>query len=64
MRITKSELRARVHDHPITFGTERISSHGGLELVRLFLKQIDFSARVRAAMGEHGRGGDYGFVGM
>ena len=50
MRIPKSEIRARVHDLPIAFSEERISAHGGLELVRRFLDLIDFRSRVRVGM--------------
>ncbi len=62
MRISKRWIRARTRDLPITFSEERISSHGGLELVRRFLDRIDFRARVDAGMRGRGRGGDYGFT--
>ena len=62
MRISKSQIRARTRDLPITFSEERISSHGGLELVRRFFDLIDFRARVDDGMRGLGRGGDYGFT--
>ncbi len=62
MRISKSQIRARTRDYPITFSEERISSHGGLEFVRRFLDLIDFRARVDAGMRGLGRDGDYGFT--
>jgi len=62
VRISKSEIRARVHDLPITFSEERISAHGGLELVRRFLVTLDFRRRVHEAMKGHAGKGDYGFV--
>jgi hypothetical protein len=62
VRISKSQIRARTRELPITFSEERISSHGGLELVRRFLDLIDFRARVDDGMRGLGRGGDYGFT--
>ncbi len=62
MRISKSQIHARTRDLPITFSEERISSHGGLELVRRFFELIDFRVRVRDGMRGLGRGGDYGFT--
>ena len=64
LRISKSGLRARTRDTAITFSREQICSHGGLELVRHNLEQIDLRARVRKAMAGHGPEGDYGFVRM
>ena len=61
MRITKSEIRARTRDIPITFSQEKISAHGGLEFVRRFLGAIGFYERVQRAMRGQGRAGDYGF---
>ncbi len=62
MRISKRAIRARIQDLPITFSEERISAHGGLELVRGFLATLDFRRRVEKAMRGHGHEGDYGFV--
>ncbi len=62
MRISKRRIRARTRDLPITFSEERISSHGGLELVRRFFDLIDFRARVGDGMHGFGQGGDYGFT--
>jgi hypothetical protein len=64
VRISKSALRARPRDIAITFSDEQISSHGGLELIRLYFDQIDLRAQVRTAMAKHGPQGDYGFVHM
>ena len=63
MRLSKSAIRARVkRDLPITFSSERISAHGGLELFGRFLTP----ARHRPARGRGVRGtaldGDYGAV--
>ena len=63
MRITKSRIRARAGaDLPITFSDERISAHGGLELVRRFLETLAFRRRVADAVRGVGPEGDYGFV--
>jgi hypothetical protein len=63
VRITKSQIRARVRSEiPITFSEERISAHGGLELVRRFLETLDFRRRLAEATRGVGREGDYGFV--
>ena len=62
MRISKNQIRARTRDLPITFSAERISSHGGLELVRRFFDLIDLRSRVRDGMRGLGRDGDYGFT--
>ena len=64
MRISKSQIHARTRNLPITFSEERISSHGGLELIRRFFELIDFRVRVRDGMRGLGRGGDYGFTGI
>ena len=62
VRTSKNEIRARTRDLPITFSEERISSHGGLELVRRFFDLIDFHSRVRDGMRGPERDGDYGFT--
>jgi hypothetical protein len=63
VRIRKSQIRARVKgDLPITFSEERISAHGGLELVRRFLETLEFRRRLAEAVQGVGREGDYGFV--
>jgi hypothetical protein len=64
VRISKSEIRARTRDLPITFSSERISAHGGLEIVRRFFELIDLRGRVRDRMHGVGREGDYGFARM
>jgi hypothetical protein len=64
VRIPKREIRARVHDLPISFSEERISAHGGLELIRHFLTSIAFRDRVVKSMQGRAHGGDYGFANM
>lgn len=65
MRLSRSRIRARVkNDLPIVFSAEKISSHGGLELLRRFLVAIDFQGRVRAAFRDTPLDGDYGAVRM
>ena len=62
VRISKGEIRARIRDLPITFSEERISAHGGLELVRRFFELRGFRATVRACLQGQGHDGDYGFM--
>ena len=62
MRISKSAIRARTRDLPITFSNERISSHGGLEIVRHFFELIELRARVRDRLRGLVPDGDYGFT--
>ena len=51
MRLTKAQLRARIKGRlPITFSDERISSHGGLELVRLYLEGLGLRQRLEQAL--------------
>jgi len=64
VRISKSQIRARTRELPITFSGERISAHGGLEIVRRFFELIELRTRVRDRMRGVGPGGDYGFVRM
>jgi len=64
VRISKSAIRARTRDLPITFSEERISSHGGLEIVRHFFHLIDLRARVRDRLRGVLADGDYGNVRM
>jgi hypothetical protein len=63
VRIPKKQIRARFPaEVPITYSEERISSHGGLELVRRFFEHLGLRGRIRKAMGGLGPEGDYGFV--
>jgi hypothetical protein len=63
--LSKARIRARIKgDLPITFSTERISAHGGLELFRRYLVQIDLAGRVRRALGGWGLDTDYGVVSL
>ncbi len=64
MRISKSQILARTRDLPITFSSERISAHGGLEIVRRFFELIALRSRVRDCMRGVAPGGDYGFTRM
>jgi len=60
VRISRRSIRSRVKDQSITFGRDRISSHGGLEIFRLYLKAIRFGARIRDAVRGLGVDRDYG----
>ena len=61
MRLSKDRIRARIKsDLPITFGAERISAYGGLELVRRFVVALDLRRRLEATLRGAGVGGDYG----
>lgn len=63
MRLRKGRIRARVKARlPISFSSERISAHGGLELFRRYLETLDLSDRVRRALSGLGLEGDYGPV--
>lgn len=64
MRISKSQIRARTRELPITFSSERISSHGGLEIVRRFFEWIDLRSRMRDGLHGVVPDGDYGFTRM
>jgi hypothetical protein len=64
VRISKSEIRARTRDLPITFSDEKISSHGGLEIVRRFFGIIDLRTRVWDRLQGVLPEGDYGSVRM
>ena len=59
--MSKDRIRARIKsDLPITFGHERLSAYGGLELVRRFVDALDLRRRLDATLGGVGVGGDYG----
>ena len=48
MRIRKRSIRARVKgDLRISFTQERLSAHGGLEVIRRFLDRSGFIERLR-----------------
>jgi hypothetical protein len=65
VRLRKRDLRAPVKgDLDITFSEERISAHGGLEIVRRYLQAIDLPRRLRQALAPHGLDTDYGVVGL
>jgi hypothetical protein len=63
VRISRDRIRARVKgDLPITFSDERISAHGGLELLRRYLAAIDLPGRVRTLFRDTPLDGDFGGV--
>ena len=63
MRISRDRIRARVKGNlPITFSDEKISAHGGLELVRRYLAAIDLPRRLRALFRDTALDGDFGAV--
>lgn len=65
MRISKRQIRARCKsDLPLTFSDEKLSAHGGLELIRRYLGTIDFTARVQQALGGTEVDRDYGVTRM
>ncbi len=65
MRLSRHRIRARVkNDLPIVFSDEKISAHGGLELLRRFLVASDLQGRVRTAFRDTPLDGDYGAVRM
>jgi len=43
----------------LVFGSEQLSSYAGLEIVRGFLAQIDFSRRLRTHLAKHDLAGDF-----
>ena len=65
MRKSRSRIRARVKaDLPITFSDEKLSAHGGLELLRRYLVAIELPARLRALFRDTALDGDFGAVRM
>jgi hypothetical protein len=65
VRHRRSDLRAPVKgDFDVTFSDERISAHGGLELLRRYLVSLDLGRRLREALAPHGLHRDYGVAGM
>jgi hypothetical protein len=65
VRTSRSRIRARVKsDLPITFSDERISAHGGLELLRHYLAAIDLPGRLRALFRDTALDRDFGAVRM
>ena len=65
MRFSKRQLLASVKvDLPLTFSSERISAHGGLELFRRYFAAIDLAGQLRAALRGLSLRGDYGAVRM
>jgi hypothetical protein len=47
-------------DLPIEFGSEKLTSYAGLEVLTRFLRSIEFARRVCEAFARHPLGGDYG----
>jgi hypothetical protein len=63
MRLKVVRLRQVVKaDLAIEFSGERLTSYGGLELVRRYFRSIGLQARIRRAFRRHHLGGDYGCV--
>jgi len=63
VRISRSRIRARVKsDLPITFSDEKISAHGGLELLRRYLVARELPGRLRALFRDTALDGDFGAV--
>lgn len=59
MRIGKRGFEARIKgDLRIEFGDEELTSFAGLELVRRFLRSLDFAAELRRSEQKLGLGGD------
>jgi Transposase DDE domain group 1 len=60
MRLTVTRLwRAIKRELPIEFGSEQLTSYGGLELLRRYFQCIDLGSRIRCALTGQ-VGGDYG----
>ncbi len=65
MRRKKKDLHARVNGNlEIDFTSERLTSHGGLELMIRYLRMIRWSDQLRRRLGRWVSGGDYGTAGM
>jgi hypothetical protein len=63
MRLRIGRLRQVVkQDLPIEFTDERLTSYGGLELLRRYFHLIQLHQRIRHAFRAHRLGGDYGCV--
>jgi len=63
VRLSKRSIRAAVKsDLPITFSNEKISAHGGLELLRRYLAAIDLPGRLRGLFRDSALDGDFGAV--
>ena len=61
MRLKVARLRWVVkRDLAIEFGRERLSSYGGLELLRRYFQLLGLSGRIRQALRNCQLGGDYG----
>jgi hypothetical protein len=63
--MSRSRIRARVKgDLRITFSDEKLSAHGGLELLRRYLGAIDLPGRLRSLFRATELDGDFGAVRM
>jgi hypothetical protein len=61
MRLSVSSLRRVFNrDLRIEFGSEKLTSYAGLEVVARFLRRIEFARRLREAFKGCPQGGDYG----
>ena len=56
-------MQARVNGNlAVRFTAPGLTSFAGLELVRRFLRGIDFSKRLRGHLRQHDPAGDYGSI--
>jgi len=63
VRRRKRVLRRRVNGRlQLLFASDQLSSYVGLELVRCFLSQLNFSRRLRRHLSKHDLGGDFASV--
>ncbi len=63
MRIGKRGFQARIKGNlHIEFGDEKLTSFAGLELVRRFLRGLDFFAELRRSEKKLAVGGDFSFT--
>jgi hypothetical protein len=61
MGLSVSSLRRVFNrDLRIEFGSEKLTSYAGLEMIGRFLRRLEFARRVREAFASEVLGGDYG----
>jgi hypothetical protein len=61
MRLSVASLRRVVkRELPITFVPQQLTSYGGLELLRRYVRLLDLHRRIRRAFSAYDLGGDYG----
>jgi len=65
VRQRKAALRARVNGNlALRFSAAGLTSYSGLEVFRMFLQQIDFSARLRKHLRGQDPAGDFSSIGL